>query len=1056
MSPASSNHFQLTGEKNHVARKACLSCREKKIKCDGEVQFLYGDDLISPSNTTINTTFSYKNCTNCITSGIQCIFVPSRRGGRRKKRDFSIAHTSKDDATLPKTNNPSYQSDSSGPSLIPTHFQSQDQSKNSSIEIDQAKGVTRSVHSDHSDGDNKKTNNNDHSHFKFHHGPPHHGPPHYGSPHYGQSHHGPPHHCPPHHGLPHHCHPHHGPPHHGPPHNCPPHHGPPHHGPPHYCPPHYEPPHNPFIPPPLPGYYTVPSKDQPLFHYDKEQEISYRYRNYEYTVYSTPQIQIPYHRSDVNSSVITGHANVKPTFSTLDNINLNENSVDKAHSGNSNIFMDDSDSGIQNGSVITPSDSVTMIVAGKRKSSNISKFSKEQYDTRQGHLEFSSEFLSTEKWIREQREVADFEKTIKKLKISSVPTKLDISINDYISEDVLKKIGFPDYQTIYKVVGVFYKYVHTDFLVLPNMETFMKYFRIQEDFLCLLSAIFRTTTKYMKNYEISDSKWLDNSYWDGMINFYKKNITSQNFYILSTILEYSLSDDEIKTAIKILLFSKEFESEKFKPTSEMHKLIHLASDCKILSQEMHIRATWNIYKSQIFKRVRVGYPYKKENTENYSNFEYDIELPLPDRQYYQAAYNDTTFKDSFRRTLELSEINTINPDASKLYDSACLITSLRIMEEILNYIADGSLTEKIVLKFSKVLYKMYELHKNFKHLQPYQLETHPIKNPHIVMNLSNLYSSFLNRSSMLALSIGLSLPFYLYKPKMSGSNFSSVNLFDEQMKDINDPIEILNASDLMSVEDRLLSWKWFLEGADASLELIRLLELGDGVCPANLSSMEPIEEVFETVMGPCCFGEATVENWCKFNTWTKGVSTVRQSNQGWIQMPQSFVLFAIQAWCSLASLRAALEVIEIEILSTRKDDEDPSLFNHNKIKSANTLNRSDKVEFSDNEDQNKCQLTKDAGRISKNSDFKSINKTKINIRRRGTKELVSSEIELNRSGVVWLLQRGELKMHASLMENLKIIRKYFGVLETFNRDCRVAGMHCDHMLKQWSSRTNMV
>lgn len=43
-----------------VARRACLACREKKVKCDG-VQV----------------------CRNCQQANIQCIFVKSNRGGRR-------------------------------------------------------------------------------------------------------------------------------------------------------------------------------------------------------------------------------------------------------------------------------------------------------------------------------------------------------------------------------------------------------------------------------------------------------------------------------------------------------------------------------------------------------------------------------------------------------------------------------------------------------------------------------------------------------------------------------------------------------------------------------------------------------------------------------------------------------------------------------------------------------------------------------------------------------------------------------------------------------------
>ncbi|ANZ74291.1 BA75_00077T0 [Komagataella pastoris] len=59
--------------KKIVAKRACLACREKKIKCDGEPMRAGKEaDIIYP-------------CTNCALCHTKCIFIPSNRGGRRKK-----------------------------------------------------------------------------------------------------------------------------------------------------------------------------------------------------------------------------------------------------------------------------------------------------------------------------------------------------------------------------------------------------------------------------------------------------------------------------------------------------------------------------------------------------------------------------------------------------------------------------------------------------------------------------------------------------------------------------------------------------------------------------------------------------------------------------------------------------------------------------------------------------------------------------------------------------------------------------------------------------------
>lgn len=65
-----------------VARRACLSCREKKIKCDGEPPTAKHGDGTSALLTTL--------CSNCKFLGIECVFVRSMRGGRRKKRQATL------------------------------------------------------------------------------------------------------------------------------------------------------------------------------------------------------------------------------------------------------------------------------------------------------------------------------------------------------------------------------------------------------------------------------------------------------------------------------------------------------------------------------------------------------------------------------------------------------------------------------------------------------------------------------------------------------------------------------------------------------------------------------------------------------------------------------------------------------------------------------------------------------------------------------------------------------------------------------------------------------
>ncbi|CEP60284.1 uncharacterized protein LALA0_S01e07184g [Lachancea lanzarotensis] len=73
-------------KKRKVARRACLACRAKKIKCDGE-------GSIPRSNTELGRN-EKEVCTNCAIAGIECVFVESQRGGRRQPRKLIATNDS--------------------------------------------------------------------------------------------------------------------------------------------------------------------------------------------------------------------------------------------------------------------------------------------------------------------------------------------------------------------------------------------------------------------------------------------------------------------------------------------------------------------------------------------------------------------------------------------------------------------------------------------------------------------------------------------------------------------------------------------------------------------------------------------------------------------------------------------------------------------------------------------------------------------------------------------------------------------------------------------------
>lgn len=112
----------ISTPRRSVARRACLSCREKKIKCDGE-----DVSRVKNENAGDNNNQKPTICTNCKFLGTECVFVRSMRGGRRKRKVGSEqenakslkTETSHEDTTVDSTRSsnsrPSYSEHDSPP-----------------------------------------------------------------------------------------------------------------------------------------------------------------------------------------------------------------------------------------------------------------------------------------------------------------------------------------------------------------------------------------------------------------------------------------------------------------------------------------------------------------------------------------------------------------------------------------------------------------------------------------------------------------------------------------------------------------------------------------------------------------------------------------------------------------------------------------------------------------------------------------------------------------------------------------------------------------------------
>lgn len=681
-----------------------------------------------------------------------------------------------------------------------------------------------------------------------------------------------------------------------------------------------------------------------------------------------------------------------------------------------------------------------------------------------------TEVSTTERWVADQnnelkrnaiateQEMKELHKRQKKYQ----PLQLDVKCPKFINEQLLESLKLPDMQTLYKLIGVYYKYYHPHTLILPNMSYFVSNLTLSNNSLALLAAMFKVSARYMSHNEVSSNKWLDESYWENLYNSMKDKLTT-SWAIITSLIQCSRGDDEyINNCIHWIKFANLDQNLVALSWSELEVLKSNDSitSSVLLEREIMIRSYWNAYKGQVFRRLSFGFPYDRGEKDEFIKLNKNIELPLPDIKYYKETETLENFKKLYNKNLSLTSISTANPDGNKLFDSACAIVSLILLEEVLDSISNKTLFSYTILRFSHRLNKNFKIHDTFKHLQPYQLETHPEKEPHIIVNASNFSSTFMNRMTALVLSIGLCNQLLAYAPKSTKPFRSQLNPFnDSGLVNIDPKFIVEKSNGLSDFEEKFQNWTWFFKGIDVVYDMLILLQLGDGVCSATLGETKPIDEVFETVIGPCCAGSSVVEEWCVYNTWTMNVSNVPVENQGWIQMSTMTVWGMAQAWSFLSSLALYLKVIDIEL----DDSTDPEI----KVGEEDDAD----INLSENEDDERKQVTGDAGRIDSEADFKKKVKRenynlggtcniddmkeykdkKINIIIKATGEKLVTGLSFNAAPTIFstLLKNKEDKKNSiigKLVEKMKIIRKYLGIMEKYHGDCKIAGVYCDKVL----------
>ena len=647
----------------------------------------------------------------------------------------------------------------------------------------------------------------------------------------------------------------------------------------------------------------------------------------------------------------------------------------------------------------------------------------------------------TEKWISEQKSV--LKRKTSEINASNVNgvdqrenrlkrVKLDLKLPSFVTAELLESVGLPKFETFYKMVGVFYKYCNPHTLVLPNMSFVMDTLHISDNTLTIIGAMMRVSCKYMKNTEVEDDKFLDESYWDAMIHKHESKCSTL-YTLLSQIIQCARADDAyIHRCIEIMTISR---MDQFLNNAMIKKIEHLNINLRLnskclLDREILIRVYWNVFKAQIFRRLSFGYPYPRPDGEPILKVTKDIEVPIPDTSYYNGTEHLELFKSVYGRSVPLNSISTASPDGSKLYDSVCLVMSLLLLEEVTDAIANKTLFDYTLLKFTDAIKKIYQLHSDelYEHLKPYRLEKHNGGKPVIVMNSSNFTSAFINRMTLMMISLHFTMDLLLFQPKKIGKFRSQVNLCDDySIVEVDPKLIFEKSAEIKDPKLRLKSWSWLFTAVDTVRLMIVLLQLGDGVHMPRINEKRSHYDVHESVMGPCCCGVDDFAKWRQYNEWTMNASNVSVENQGWIQMHGITVWAFAQALPIFATFSLALLEVDV-VLMTEEEEGD-----------------GDEEDVTADVDQEKRYETFTFLGI----DYDAYKRRSFKIIRKDNGAEIVRGIRFTAAPAIFaliLMHNDANMMVRHCIERMKLAQKFLNVLGKYHGDCRMVAAYCDKLV----------
>lgn len=289
----------------------------------------------------------------------------------------------------------------------------------------------------------------------------------------------------------------------------------------------------------------------------------------------------------------------------------------------------------------------------------------------------------------------------------------DTELPLFVTEDGLRKVGLPSFGTILDIVDLHYRYVECNFKILPSRQPFVEQMEISAPFVSLLAAIFQSSINYCKEGAVEEAKFLDLHYWSALYERHRDVASLQMRLSICILGCFRGRDDLLNESSQMIKVMKCLDWGDIRrggcatahvgdSKPALGALAALASPSvfcptthQALAAECFIRTLWAVYRFEIFRRVRDGNTAQgaqgaqgEQDARDAPDF-YNSTLTLPssDADYYSAIDNPmglVAYLSSIeRKTLK----EAVNGDFTLFTDSAATIICCRFLEQALDLAA---------------------------------------------------------------------------------------------------------------------------------------------------------------------------------------------------------------------------------------------------------------------------------------------------------------------------------------------------------------------------------